>query len=70
MKTAMMLARPYSSTVMAAKSLIQFGRCWITWWKKGGERPVLFERDNDVPDWALLAAKAHRAAKALAAINK
>ena len=37
--------------------------------EKGGERPVLVEWDNDVPNWTLLAAKAHRAAKALAAIN-
>ena len=37
--------------------------------EKGGERPVLVGWDNDVPDWALLADEAHRAAKALAAIN-
>ena len=37
--------------------------------EKGGERPVFVGWDNDVPDWALLADEAHRAAKALAAIN-
>jgi uncharacterized protein (UPF0276 family) len=37
--------------------------------EKGGEQPVLVEWDNDVSNWALLAAQAHRTAKALAAIN-
>ena len=30
--------------------------------QKGGPRPTLIEWDNDVPDWATLAAEAGRAA--------
>ena len=32
-----------------------------------GPKPVLVEWDNDVPDWPVLQAEAHRAASALAA---
>jgi len=34
-----------------------------------GPRPVLIERDNDVPDWPVLAAEARRAADALARVR-
>ncbi len=36
---------------------------------RGGVRPVLIEWDNDVPDWPVLEAEAHRAAQTLSLIG-